>query len=72
MKEAITREQSLRALTINVARQFKQEHRLGSIEFGKVANMTVCDCDFLHDAIEKIEQASIVATLVDGEEVYKA
>ena len=72
MKEAITREQSLRALTINVARQFKQEHRLGSIEFGKVANMTVCDCDFLHDSIEKIEQASIVATLVDGEEVYKA
>lgn len=71
-KEAITREQSLRALTINVARQFKQEHRLGSIEFGKIANMTVCDCDFLHDAIEKVEQAKIVATLVDGEEVYKA
>ena len=70
--ESITREQSLRALTINVARQFKQEHRLGSIEFGKIANMTVCSCDFLHDAIEKIETAKIVATLVDGEEVYKA
>ena len=72
IKEAITREQSLRAMTINVARQFKQEHRLGSIEFGKIANMTVCDCDFLHDAIEKVEQAKIVATIVDGEEVYKA
>ena len=71
-KEAITREQSLRAMTINVARQFHQEHRLGSIEFGKIANMTVFDCDFLHDDIEKVAQANIVATIVDGEEVYKA
>ncbi len=72
VKEAITREQSLRAMTINVARQFRQEHRLGSIEFGKIANMAVFDCDFLHDDIEKVAQAKIVATLVDGEEVYKA
>ena len=70
--EAITREQSLQALTINVARQFHQEHRLGSIEFGKIANMTVYDCDFLHDDIEKVAQANLVATIVDGEEVYKA
>ncbi len=72
MKEAVTREQSLRAMTINVARQFRQEHRLGSIEFGKIANMTVFDCDFLHDDIEKVAQANIVATIVDGEEVFKA
>ena len=72
VEEAITREQSLRALTINVARQFHQEHRMGSIEFGKIANMTVFDCDFLHDDIEKVAQAHIIATIVDGEEVYKA
>ena len=71
LKEAITREQSLRAMTINVARQFRQEHRLGSIEFGKIANMTVFDCDFLHDDIEKVAQANIVATIIDGEEVFK-
>jgi predicted amidohydrolase YtcJ len=71
-KEAITREQSLRAMTINVARQFRQEHRMGSIEFGKIANMTVYDCDFLHDDIEKVAQANIIATVIDGEEVYKA
>ena len=71
VKEAITREQSLRALTINVAYAWHQEHRLGSIEFGKIANMTVYDCDFLHDDIEKVAQANLVATIVDGEEVYK-
>ena len=72
VKEAITREQSLRAMTINVARQWHQEHRMGSIEFGKLANMTVFDCDFLHDDIEKVAQANVIATIVDGEEVYKA
>ena len=71
-REAITREQSLRAMTINVARQWHQEHRMGSIEFGKLANMTVFDCDFLHDDLEKVMQASVVATIVDGEVVYKA
>jgi hypothetical protein len=70
MKEAITREQSLRAMTINVARQFHQEHRLGSIEFGKIANMTVFDSDFLHDDIEKVGQANLIATIIDGEEVF--
>jgi len=72
LKEAITREQSLRAMTINVARQWHQEHRLGSIEFGKIANMSVFDCDFLHDDIEKVGKANIIATIIDGEEVYKA
>ena len=71
LKESITREQSLRAMTINVARQFHQEHRLGSIEVDKIANMTVFDCDFLHDDIEKVAKANVVATIVDGEEVYK-
>ena len=71
VKEAINREQALRAMTINVAYQWRQEHRMGSIEFGKLANMTVFDCDFLHDDLEKIAQANIIATIVDGEEVYK-
>ena len=70
--EAITREQALRAMTINVARAWRQENRMGSIEFGKLANMTVFDCDFLHDDIEKVAEAKLIATLVDGEEVYTA
>ena len=30
------------------------------------------DCDFLHDDIEKVGQANVIATIVDGEEVYNA
>lgn len=70
--EAVTREQSLRAMTINIAYAWHQEDRMGSIEVGKIANMTVFDCDFLHDEAEKVANAKVVATIVDGEEVYKA
>ncbi|HAG04464.1 MAG TPA: hypothetical protein DCG28_03395 [Lachnospiraceae bacterium] len=70
VKEAIKREQSLRAMTINVARQWHQEDRMGSIEFGKLANMTVFDCDFLNDDLDKVAAANVVATIIDGEEVY--
>jgi predicted amidohydrolase YtcJ len=34
--------------------------------------MTVFDCDFLHDDVEKVVEARVIATIVDGEEVYKA
>lgn len=57
-------------MTINVAKAWRQENRMGSIEFGKLANMTVFNCDFLHDA-DKIVAANVVATIIDGEEVYK-
>lgn len=70
--EAVTREQSLCALTINIAYAWHQEDRMGSIEVGKIANMTVFDCDFLNDEAEKVANANIVATIIDGEEVYKA
>lgn len=71
IEEAINREQALRAMTINVARAWRQENRMGSIEFGKLANMTVFDCDFLHDDADKLVAANVVATIIDGEEVYK-
>ncbi len=62
--EAVTREQALEAMTINIARVWHQEHRVGSIEFGKIANMTVC--------LDKVAAANIIATIVDGEEAFRA
>ena len=70
--EAIDREQSLKAMTINVARAWRQEDRMGSIEFGKLANMAVFDCNFPHDDLDKVACAKVIATIVDGEEVYRA
>ncbi|MDO5445459.1 MAG: amidohydrolase [Eubacteriales bacterium] len=72
IKEAISREQALRAMTINVAYAWKQEDRIGSLEVGKLANMSVFDCDFLHDDAEKVSAATVIATVIDGEEVYNS
>jgi len=51
---------------------YKQETSEALMSKAEIANMAVFDCDFLHDDIEKVAQANIVATIVDGEEVYKA
>ena len=30
--------------------------------------MTMFDCDFLHDDLEKVAKVNIIATIIDGEE----
>ena len=70
LKESIGVMDALKAMTINTAYQFGQEDHLGSLEIGKVANMVVYDTDFLNDDIEKIPDAKLISTIVDGEVVF--
>ncbi|MDO5440866.1 MAG: amidohydrolase family protein [Erysipelotrichaceae bacterium] len=72
IEEAVTRLDSLKALTINPAYAFKQEDKIGSIEKGKIANFAVLDKDLLHEDIDKLTSTKTLATIVDGEIVYKA
>lgn len=69
-KELTERYPALQAVTINVAYQWGQEDRLGSLEVGKVANAVVCDADFLKDDVNKILDSKILETIVDGKTVY--
>ena len=69
-QEAITRKQALLAMTLNVAKLYHQEKDLGSISIGKIANLTVLDRDMLNDSPERIACAQVVATVVDGNEVF--
>ncbi len=69
--EFITRYQALCAMTKNVAYMWHEENRMGSLETGKLANMTVFDKDFLADALEDVAEAKLVCTIVDGEIVYE-
>ncbi len=71
-EQAIDRMEALKAMTINVAWMNNEENRLGTIETGKIANFTVYDTDFINCDVEEIPTAKLVATLVEGEEVYKA
>ena len=43
---------------------------MGSLEVGKLANLTVFSCDFLNDDAEAVANADVVATIIDGVEVY--
>ena len=71
LNESISVMDALKAMTINTAYQFGQEDHLGSLDIGKVANMVVYDTDFLNDDLEKIPDAKLISTIVDGEVVYK-
>ena len=70
--KCICRKDTLRAITINVAHMWHEENRMGSLETGKLANLTVFDKDFMRDDFADIENAKCLATYVDGELVYKA
>lgn len=72
-EEAISSLRALLAMTINVAYLFRQEKHLGTLCIGKVANASVYDRDFIHytDPLD-IAKANLVATIVDGQVVYKA
>lgn len=70
-KEAISRIESLKAVTINCAYALKQEDKMGSIENGKLANFVVLDKDLLNDDAFEIVKAKTLATIIDGDVVYK-
>lgn len=70
-EEAVTRLEMLKEMTINVAKVWKEEHRMGSLTPGKLANYVVYDCDFIDDDAEKIPNANLKHVVIDGKEVYK-
>ena len=59
-----------KAMTVNVAWQLKEENRLGQLKSGMIANLSICDVDFLNAPIENVSDAQVVATYVDGVKVF--
>lgn len=70
--QCISRMETLKTITTSVAYSWHEEDRMGSLEIGKLANITVFDKDFLKDDLEEVEKARCLATFVDGRQVYKA
>lgn len=70
--ESISRKDAVLSMTKNVAYMWHQEDRLGSLEVGKIANMTIFDGDLINGDVELLPFTSVIATIVDGEEVYRA
>lgn len=59
-------EQALRAVTIDAAFSIRQEHEVGSIEPGKLANFTVLDADPFAVEPAAIKDIRVLATVSEG------
>ena len=69
--QAITREEALRAYTIAGTWLTREEHLKGTIELGKLADITVLDRDYFTVPDEEIKQIEAQMTIVGGDVVWK-
>ena len=69
--QEITREEMLRMFTINGAYSCFQENIRGSLEVGKLADMTVLDRDILTCATEEVRDVEVLQTYVGGELAFE-
>ena len=71
-EQKMTREEALRSYTVNAAYGAFWENEKGTIEKGKWADFTVFDQDLMTVPEDKILDASVLMTVVDGKIVYNA
>jgi predicted amidohydrolase YtcJ len=68
--QAKTRMEELRSYTWNNAYAIFQEHQLGSLSPGKLADMTVFSSNLLTTPVDQILRTRVLYTIVGGEIVY--
>lgn len=70
-EQRISREEALKALTINAAYLSHEEDIKGSIEVGKLADMAILSEDFLKVPAEEIRHIEVLTTLLGGQVVFR-
>jgi len=69
--EVIDAERTLVAECLDAAWLVGQDKYLGKLSIGRIANAVVYDKNFMDCDVETIPDAKLIATLIDGQEVYK-
>ncbi len=72
MNNALTREQSIRGMTIWAAQSAFEEKQKGSLEPGKSADFIILDKDLMKCSKEAILKVKVMGTFIDGEKVYSS
>jgi predicted amidohydrolase YtcJ len=70
IENALTREETLRGMTIWAARSNFEEHEKGSLEKGKLADFVILDDDLMKAAPEKLLGVTVWQTFLGGMKVY--
>ncbi len=70
MENALTREETLKGMTIWAAYSNFEEHEKGSIEVGKFADFVILDKDIMQVPIDEIPNTKAVETFVNGVSVF--
>jgi len=70
--QRVTPLEALKAITINAARQYREDDQKGSLETGKLADLVVLDGNPLTVDPMAIKDIRVVETIKDGETVYRA
>jgi len=71
MENALSREETLRGMTIWAAKANFEENEKGSLEKGKFADFIVLDNDLLKEAPEKLLAIKVLKTWLGGKVVYE-
>ncbi|PCE62820.1 amidohydrolase [Sediminicola luteus] len=69
--QRITVYQALEAITKNVAYQYHEEDRKGTLEVGKLADLVILDKNPLAIELDAIRNLQVMETLKEGKTVYK-
>jgi predicted amidohydrolase YtcJ len=70
MENALTREQTIRGMTIWAAKANRMEQQVGSIEVGKKADFILLDKDLMKVPTDSILQIKVLKTYSNGERVH--
>jgi predicted amidohydrolase YtcJ len=69
--ERVTPLEALRAITLDGARMYGEEHKKGSIETGKLADLVILSADPTAVPAAEIEKIEVLETIKEGKTVWK-
>ncbi|HEY5462782.1 MAG TPA: amidohydrolase [Hanamia sp.] len=71
MENALTREETIRGMTIWAAKANFEEHEKGSLEKGKFADFVLLDTDLMNAPEKEVLNTKVLMTFVSGEKVFE-